>query len=401
MKRRHHRSFDLNAIGNVSGWLRRSAVACVCVAAIVHVGGRERAHAADPSRALALALGLDAHRSIDAGDLGAAEDLIGRALSADPRSAEANTAAARIAFLRDDLVRAQSLLNVAIGAEPRHAGALIMLVRIHDVLGTPDTLLVRYRNLANTWRDDAGVQLANGEVQLAGKKYPEAVAAATRVLKLEETSIPAMKLLARAYLGLSRPVTAESVVMRILEFERDPEALVLLAGIRHADGNIIDARVLLEEAVQNLPGFVEGLNSLGALYVDVRNWESSVQVLQRASALAPRFSSVWVNLGCALRGAGSYVEAENAWKQALSIDPKLAEPWFNLGVLNLENPLSGRDRLLQLTDAINAFNASKRLGASNASDIDRYLDEARLLMKQETEKRERERKPAPAAEGDS
>jgi Tfp pilus assembly protein PilF len=352
---------------------------------------------ADPERATAAA--LDAHRSIDEGDLAAAEDFAKRALSEDARNADAQVASARIAFLRDDLARAQSLLNVVIGQQPRHAAALILLVRIHEALGDPDAVTVKLRDLANTWRDDAGVQLAYGEVLLATGKYPEAVAAATRVLKLEETSVPAMKLLAGAYLGLARPVTAESVLTRILEFERDADALLMLAGIRHTEGNIIEARVLLEEAVQKVPGHVEALNSLGALYVDVRNWESSVQVLQRASALAPRLPAIWVNLGCALRGAGSFADAEAAWKQALTLDSKRAEPWFNLGVLYLENPLSGRDRLQQLTDAINAFNASKRQGAKNAADIDRYLEEARLLMKQETEKRERERKPAPT-EGD-
>jgi Tfp pilus assembly protein PilF len=344
-------------------------------------------------------LGLDALALIDQGELGRAETLIREALQAEPKNADANTAAARIALLRSDPARARDQLNLALGAWPRHAGALALLVRAHVALGNPESIEERYRQLANTWRDDAGVQLAYGEILLATKKFDDALAGATRVLKLEETSVPAMKLLARTYLALERPVTAESIIARILESERDPEALMLLAGIRHAEGNIIDARVLLEEAVQGMPGLVEALNSLGALYVDVRNWESSVQVLQKASSLAPRYSPVWINLGCALRGAGSFVEAENAWKQALSIDSKLGEPWYNLGVLYLENPLPGRDRLQQLTDAINAFNASRRAGVQTA-DMDRYLDEARLLMKQETEKRERERKaPAPAAEG--
>ncbi len=342
-------------------------------------------------------LGLDALDLIDQGELGRAETLVLEALQAEPKNAAANVAAARISLLRADPARARDQLNLALGAWPRHTAALTLLVRAHAALGNPEAVEDRLRQLANTWRDDPGVQLAYGEVLLATKKFDDALAGATRVLKLEETSVPAMKLLARTYLALERPVTAESIIARILESERDPEALMLLAGIRHAEGNVIDARVLLEEAVQGMAGLVEALNSLGALYVDVRNWESSLQVLQKASSLAPRYPPVWINLGCALRGAGSFVEAENAWKQALGIDGKLGEPWFNLGVLYLENPLPGRDRLQQLTDAINAFNASRRAGMESA-DMDRYLDEARLLMKQETEKRERERKaPAPAA----
>jgi len=349
--------------------------------------------AADPSKASRL--GLEAQDFVDRGDLGQAESLIKKALDLEPKNPDANTAAARISFLRADNVRAQQQLAVALSSDPRHAGALTLLVRVHAMTGNTEILIPRFAQLANTWRDDAGVQLAYAEALLLNKKYPEAIAGATRVLKLEETSMPAMKLLARTYLALDRPVTAESILARILETERDAETLSLLSGIRHRDGKVIDARVLLEEAVQLLPGFVSGLNSLGAVYVDVRNWEGSIQVLRKASSLAPRWSPVWVNLGCALRGAGSFVEAEGAWKQALLIDAQLYKPWFNLGVLYLENPLPERDRLQQLTDAVNALNASRRLGAVS-DDIDRYLEEARLLIKQERDKRERERKtPAP------
>ena len=58
-----------------------------------------------------------------------------------------------------------------------------------------------------------------------------------------------------------------------------------------------------------------------------------------------------------MRGEGRFQEAETSWKRVLTLAPRMHEAWYNLGILYLENPLGSRDRVQQLTDAINAFNA--------------------------------------------
>lgn len=332
------------------------------------------------------------------GDIGGAEAKLKQALEADRTHATANVEMGLLKLMRSDLTTALQFANTALAKDRKHPGALMLYVRIYAQQNAAELGLKKVEEVAGVFPGDAGVQLAYAEALIAAKKYEHAQLAATRVLKLQETSVPAMKMLARAYLGLGRPVTAESILARALEVERDPEALVLLAGIRYDDKRWVEARVLLEEAVELDAGYVEALNSLGAVYVVVRNWEGASDVLQRALALAPSLAEAWLNLGSAQRGQGRFQEAETSWKRVLTLSPRTHEAWYNLGILYLENPLGGRDRVQQLTDAINAFNAYKR-GVSADPETDRFIEEARLLIKQEQERRTRDLKGAPKDDG--
>ncbi|MCB9734519.1 MAG: tetratricopeptide repeat protein [Deltaproteobacteria bacterium] len=320
-------------------------------------------------------------------------------LEADAQNADVHVQAGRIAMRKGDLPKALEEANKALAKDAKDVGALYLLLRAQAQQGTVSQSLTRLQQLANTYRDDLGVQLAYGEAQLLLGQYTQARAAVTRVLTLAETSVPAMKLLARVYMGLKRPITAEYVLQRAIEIERDPEALTLLAGIRMGEGKLVQARVLLEEAIQTEPGYLEALNSLGVVYAQVRNFEASQEVLMRAVAAAPSFAQAWLDLGSAQRGLGQFEAAEKSWQKTLSLDAKLAEAWFNLGVLYLENPLPGKDRLRQLTDAINAFQGYKRgrAGAEQDPNAEKYIGEAQLLYKQEEEKRKQDLKTPPPA----
>ena len=347
------------------------------------------------------ALAWDAGDLIDVGNTAQAEVKIRAALALDSRSPGGHVQLGRLAFLRGDLAGALKEANIALATDPRDTAALYLVLRVQAAQGTVQQSVSRLQNLANTHRDDLGVQLAYGEAQLLTDKLDGAIAAVGRVLKKAETSVAAMKLLARAYLALKRPMTAEYVLLRAIELERDPEALTLLAGIRFDEGKVVEARVLLEEAVHNAPGYLEALNSLGCVYIEVRNYEAAEEVLQRSVAVAPGFAAGWLDLGSAQRGAGRFEAAEASWKKTLELDKKRAEAWFDLGVLYLENPLPGRDRVKQLIDAINAFNGYK-VGAGTAADpnADKYIGEARLLQKQEEDRRKEQLKTPPAEGGD-
>jgi len=344
------------------------------------------AHAASPDT-----LAEQANRMLDDGDLGGAQAKLEEAISDTRDNAAANAAMGRLKLMRGDLAGAMTSASVALGKDKKNVAALMVFVRVQALNEVPDAAVAKLTELSNQFGTDVGVLLATGEALLAAKKWPDAVAMATRVLKLQETSVAAMKQLARAYLGLERPVTAESVLQRALELERDPEALALLAGIKYGDNLLADARVLLEEAVRAKPGFVEGLNALGAIYISVQNYEAANDVLQRAIALAPTFAEAWLDIGSAQRGAGRFEQAEASWKKVLVMAPKLPDPQFNLGVMYLENPIGSRDRIQQLTDAINAFNAYKKAGGTDP-ETDKYIDEAKLLIKQESERRTEELK---------
>jgi len=321
------------------------------------------------------------------GDFGGAESRLRAALESDRTNVEANVEMGTLKLMRNDLVTALQFANAALAKDRKSPTALILYVRINAYQGAAEVGLKKVEEVANGLPQDAGAQLAYTEALVAAKKYDLALIAVTRVLKLQETSVPAMKLLARTYLGLGRPVTAESILLRALDIDRDAEALTLLAGIRYDEQNYIEARVLLEEAVEKDAGYVEALNSLGALYVVVRSFEAANDTLQKALALSPSLAEAWLNLGSAQRGEGEFDKAEASWKRTLTLAPKMNDAWYNLGILYLENPLGKRDKIQQLTDAVNALNAYKRGGGGLDPNADKFIEEARLLMKQEQDRR--------------
>lgn len=329
----------------------------------------------------------DARERWHRGDMGGAESRLKAALEADRTHVEANVEMGTLKLMRNDLVMALQYANAALAKDRKAAAALILFVRINAFQGAAEVGLRKVEEIANQFPNDAGVLLAYGEGLIAARKFDIALQTVTRVLKLQETSVPAMKQLARTYLGLERPVTAESILARALDIDRDPEALTLLAGIRYDQKNYVESRVLLEEAVEADGGYVEALNSLGALYVVVRNWDSAIETLQRAIALSPTLAEAWLNLGSAQRGAGNFGEAESSWKRTLTLAPKMADAWYNLGILYLENPIGSRDKIQQWTDAVNAFNAYKKGVTIADPNADKFIEEARLLMKQEQDRR--------------
>jgi len=349
------------------------------------------------------ALAWEAGEHIVRGELALAESKIARAFTIDADNLEAHYQAGRVQLARGEAQRAVESASRTLAGGELHAGALFLLLRAHDQLDTLAQVQGRIRNLAARHPDHLGVQLAHAELLLLLGQHEPARRAVTQVLTQAETSVAAMKVLARIYLALGRPSTASYVLEQAIQLERDPEALTLFAQVRYGEGELRAARVLLEEATQAEPGYVEALNALGVIYVETRSFEAATDVLQRAIASAPGFAPAWLNLGSAQRGLGQFAAAEASWRRSLHIDKGMAEALYNLGILYLENPMEGRDRVQQLRDSVNAFNGYKvaRTGASQDPNADKFIAEARLLIQQEEERRREElKRPPPPAEED-
>ncbi len=344
----------------------------------------------------------DAGMLLDQGNLKAAEAKASLALSLDNESPEARFQIARIRLREGKLPEAYTVLMEATRKTPLHVPCQRLLIRVMQLGGQSVTgRVTALEALVAKHPDDLGLKLALGDAYLAAGKVPSAMKAARDVLTWAETSVGALKILARAYLASQRPAAAKAVLKRAVELGKDAEARFLLAGLSLAKGDYLGARGLLEEATEQRPGFVEALNDLGLVYLKARNWDAATEVLAKATAVAPAFAAAWLNLGAAQRGGGHFTEAEASWKHVLELDPKMVDAWYNLGILYLENPLPGHDREAQLGDAVRAFSAFKQ-GAppgTKMREVNKYLGEAKLLIKQEQQRKQEELKEAPEDDG--
>lgn len=368
------------------------------VLALTGAPGVARADQASKAKAAA----AEASGLLDQGNLKAAEAKASLALSLDNGSPDARFQIARIRLREGKLPEAYTVLMEAARETPLNVPCQRLLIRVMRLGGqSVSGRVTALEALVASHPDDLGLKLALGDAYLAAGKIPGAMKAARDVLTWAETSVGALKILARAYLASQRPAAAKAVLKRAVELGKDAEARFLLASLSLAKGDYLKARGLLEEATAQRPGFVEALNDLGLVYLKARSWDAAAEALAKATAVAPAFAAAWLNLGAAQRGGGHFVEAETSWKHVLELDAKMVDAWYNLGILYLENPLPGHEREAQLGEAVQAFSAFKK-GAppgTKMADVDKYLGEARLLIKQEQQRKQEELKEAPADQG--
>lgn len=377
-----------------------SLVALALVALVSAPGG-----AVTPPEGLSKAerIAWEAGQLIGQGDLAAAEAKAQLALQVDSKLAAGHFRMAQIRLLQGKQAEAWQKAKQATVADPTYAPAQFMVVRIAAQQKQVAAEVSRLNQVAQQNPNHLGIQLAFGEAQLLAGQHPAAMRIARAVLKRAETSVDAMKLLARAYLGIGQDATAKAILERAIEIEKDPEAMLLVAGIFLQQDKLLPAKNWLEEAVKLDPAFVEGLVSLGYVYNRVRNFAAAEDALSKAVSLAPSYPEAWLNLGSAQRGLKKFEPAERSWKKVLDLDQRMADAWYNLGILYLENPLPGRDRIKQLEEAGRAFNNYKRGRQPDdkrleVAEVDKYIGESKLLIEQEKQRKAEELKQPPAGE---
>ncbi|MBW8758660.1 MAG: tetratricopeptide repeat protein [Burkholderiales bacterium] len=97
----------------------------------------------------------------------------------------------------------------------------------------------------------------------------------------------------------------------------------------HRRGELDAAQVLYAELLQADPRRADVLNFMGMLMVQRGEPGRALELLKKASMIAPREPGVWNNLGNALLGLGRLPEAEKAFHRSLAL-AESAEPLTNL-----------------------------------------------------------------------
>jgi len=67
---------------------------------------------------------------------------------------------------------------------------------------------------------------------------------------------------------------------------------------------------------------------------DPARWEDAIEAYQRVVTIDPKYAAAWNNLGLLLHRLGRYDEGEAAYRSALAHDPRCREAAYNLGSLH-------------------------------------------------------------------
>lgn len=117
---------------------------------------------------------------------------------------------------------------------------------------------------------------------------------------------------------------------------RNTEFLHMYGLTLRACGDLEGALVKIFAAHEEKPADAKILNSLGLVFLDMKDAETAVTMFKRATSVDERLYDAWVNLGTALKGLGRFDAAELAFKGAHFLHRSKPEPVLNIALMQVE-----------------------------------------------------------------
>ena len=111
------------------------------------------------------------------------------------------------------------------------------------------------------------------------------------------------------------------------------EKTFALAVENHKKNNFQIAENLYKEILKTNPNDFAPIYLLGTLSIHKKDFNRSIQLLEKAVQIRPNHASAYSNLGIALisNDVKNYQEAKDCFNKAIKIDPNFAEAFYNLG----------------------------------------------------------------------
>ena len=117
---------------------------------------------------------------------------------------------------------------------------------------------------------------------------------------------------------------------------RKPEFLHMYGLALRACGNLNGALTAIYAAHEQKPKDATVLNSLGLVFLDMKDTETAITMFKRATSEDQKCYNAWENLGLALRSLDRFHSAELAFTCAHYLDRSKLDPVFNLALLQVD-----------------------------------------------------------------
>ena len=96
------------------------------------------------------------------------------------------------------------------------------------------------------------------------------------------------------------------------------------------------SRELEDEEIQDKQAFAEYYSNKGVEELELRNYQSAINNLEKSTKIFPDLTFAWSNLGVAYKFDGQFDKAENAYKKAIDLDKNYLSALKNLYALYYE-----------------------------------------------------------------
>jgi tetratricopeptide (TPR) repeat protein len=278
-------------------------------------------------------------------DRGAADawSLLGEALLAQRRAAEAADALRQAVAARPDQADGHYQLGVALGR-----------------LGQPEAAAASYREAARLDPRHAAALTDLGVTLAQQGRLHEAVEALGRAAAARPEFAPAHHNLGVALAQQGRLEEGAAALREALRRRPDyPEAHYNLGNTLGELGRRDEALACYRRAVELRPDYADALNNLGLALTEAGKPGEAVVLLRQALRLRPELAAARNNLGLALADLGRFDEAAACYEAVLAKDPGNVDAHTNLGSAYKE---AGR-----LEEAVACYDQALRLKPDGAS----------------------------------
>lgn len=331
------------------------------------------------------------------GDLSQAQQAFERALRADGNAFKAAYNLGVIADRRGRETEAIQHYERALRIQADYERAILGIARIHIRRGDAGRAVSFVRPLADQWERNLHIQAVYGDVLVAANRPEEAVQAARRALRRDERFVPAMVVLVKANLALSRNELAESILDQAIATDDGNAELHYIRARLHQDqGNLGPALQSYSRAIELNPAYVEARMALGLQQLASGNYNEALQQFRAAANLAPTLASVQLALGDAYRATKQWQKASEQFDRVQEMEPRNAEVHFNIAVMLREagENYPGLSKLQAYQRSVTEFNRYRelmgpRLPRNDPSET--YLEELGRLIEREERSIERDR----------
>ena len=251
-----------------------------------------------------------------------ADEFHRRAVASSPRSVEVLNNFATHLWLSGREEEADKVYQRIIAIDPAHVNANLQLARAALMAGNGADALHCLDRLPAAERERPRALLPRLEALYRSGKPAEADALAARMLEMARGDTD---LAFAACVSLSNAQQfgkAEACFETALKANPASFNLLYNTGVAAARaGDPARAREVLETALRQQPRNVDTLYALASANYALREWEATMQLLSRASALDPARADVQKMLALAATDLGALDDASAAWDRYLKLQP--------------------------------------------------------------------------------
>ena len=233
----------------------------------------------------------------------------------------------------DELGRLRLTYEKQLRERPADIETRVSLARVLFDLGHMDQSMDQFQMVLRSDSLHVGALMGLSKVLAQIRDHTTALSLAQRAVAAKRDA-ETLESLSMAWLGVGQLDNAQFALAEAIALDpARPTLHKLMGAVQAARGDVTAAQTSLERAVELAPTSHEASFALGSLQCErLGRCAESLDLLQRAAALAPDSVRYEVAVGRALLQVGRTREALQAFSTAVNLDPSSVEAHIGLGI---------------------------------------------------------------------